>query len=248
MHRFAPLLVLIAILTAPAVFAADNALPGNAGAAPTAGGSPPTAGPNSESEFSRQLYERARHCVVGVKFTFKGELIKQDFVGAGVIVRPDGLVMTSLSLVPENMPDAQLTDFKIVVPSDDKDPVELDAIFQGRDLRTDLAFVKPKDNSTWPAIAFEEKPPAVGDVVWSVGILPQTAGYHPFLMRAVVAANLRGEFQQTLVSGALSSVGSVVFNSHGTAIGYVHRQFGQTTDLSSISDGQLAAQREAAAA
>ena len=39
----------------------------------------------------------------------------------------------------------RMKDFKIIVPRvQDGDPDEIDAVFQGRDERTNLAFIKPK--------------------------------------------------------------------------------------------------------
>src|SRR5690349_19076705 len=69
--------------------------------------------------------------LVAVQYTYEGELGRRDFVGAGLVVSEDGLVMTSISLMPPMLPDEQMKEFKIVIPGDDLN--EIDAQFVGRD-------------------------------------------------------------------------------------------------------------------
>ena len=60
-----------------------------------------------------------------------------------------------------------MKDFKIIVPKMDSDHEELDAEFQGRDERCEMAFVKPKSSGattkrTWTPVKFEATPVAGG--------------------------------------------------------------------------------------
>jgi S1-C subfamily serine protease len=142
-----------------------------------------------------------------------------------------------------------MKEFKIIVPgAQDADDEELEATFVGRDERSEIAFVKagspagattspatqpaPTLARTWQAVHFKTAPILVGDTVLSVGLLPKAAGYRGYFAEATVAALLRGETKQVLVSsGGLTAIGSPVFNTEGTAIGFVNVQMEQSPFL-----------------
>src|SRR5437660_1726300 len=112
----------------------------------------------------KKLYDRVTPSLVAVQYVWESELGRRELTAAGVVVGEGGLVMTSLSLfdVPTRggqfqVPDAQMKEFKIVVPSQSKDADEIDAVFQGRDERTGLAFIRPKETKNWPVLKFEDK-------------------------------------------------------------------------------------------
>jgi len=137
--------------------------------------------------------------------------------------------MIPIQAVSEQIPDEQLKDFKIIIPRMDADNEEIDAEFQGRDERCEMAFVKAKPVDTdkakphtWSPIHFEPIPSQVGDAVTSIGIMPKSGGYHSIYSPAVVSANLRGAIKQIRVAGGgLASPNAPVFNSDGKAIGIV---------------------------
>src|SRR3954452_12307728 len=165
------------------------------------------------NDFAQQLYDRVRSSLVAVQYTFDTELGRHELIFAGVVVSDDGRVLFPLAAVDERFPNEQLTDFKVIVPQDNADPLELDAIFEGRDERSRVAFVKPKDARKWTPLHFEKLSPRIGETVYSVGLLPKIAGYHPYLTRAMVAAYLLGETKQILATdGGLAGVGSPVFS------------------------------------
>jgi serine protease Do len=150
-----------------------------------------------------------------------------DFVGAGIVVRDDGLIMIPMQVADPGIADEQMVDFKIIIPSDaTHDEQEIDAVFQGRDERGDIAFVKPKSSDRkWQALKFEDVPVEVGDRLVSVGMFPRKGGYQTFCTTGVVGAILRGEMPPIVVtSGSLAAVGGPVFNARGQAIGYVNTQ------------------------
>ena len=95
----------------------------------------------------RKLYERVTPSLVAVQFVWESELGRRELVGAGVVVSDDGLVMCSMQMFDLRMPDAQMKEFKIIVPSQTAEHDEIDAVFQGRDERTQTAFVRPKSTS-----------------------------------------------------------------------------------------------------
>ncbi len=191
----------------------------------------PRARGDVEPELARKLYERVSPSLVAVQFVWETELGRRELAGAGVIVSGDGLVMMSIAAVDLRIPDEQMKDFKIIVPRFDKDPEELDAVFQGRDERTNLAFVRAKAPQKWQPIEFEEASYAVGEPVLSVGLLPKDAGYKTYLAQSNIAAQLRGEVPQVMTSGGLAAVGSPVFNVKGQAIGLVNYQSEQSAFL-----------------
>ncbi len=178
-------------------------------------------------EQAQKLYAQVGPSLVAVKYTLTTELQRHELIGAGIVVGADGLVMAPMVLFNVQIPDEQMRDFKIVVPHEDKDPTELDAVFYGRDERTNLAFLKTKEKQDWKPLKFEEGTVAIGDTVVSVGMLPRAANYKPYFMESQVSALLRGETPQVLVQGGLAAVGSPVFTTGGKAVGLVSFQQGQ---------------------
>jgi serine protease Do len=187
-------------------------------------------------DVAQKLCDRITPSLVTVKYTWESELARRELVGAGIVVRDDGLVICQLALMHMGLPDEQLKEFKIVIPDPaGGDPTELDARLHGRDERYNLAFLQPKETGgerKWQPIKFEDVPVNVGDPILSVGRLAETAAYKPYFMESAVSATLRGDTPQILVQGGgLTGVGSPVFNLEGKAIGVVHFQFGQTPFL-----------------
>ena len=188
-------------------------------------------------DVAQALYDRVTPSLVGVKFTWESELGRRELSGAGTVVRDDGLVVCQLAVFDMRIPDEQLREFKIVVPDPaGGDPAELDARLHGRDERYNLAFLQPVDPSAggrkWQPVTFEDVPVRVGETVLSVGLLPEAAGYKTYFAEAAVSVSLRGETPQVLVQGgALTGVGSPVFNAAGKAVGMVNFQQGTTPFL-----------------
>lgn len=179
----------------------------------------------------QELYDRVAPSLVAVKYTWETELERHELIGAGVVITKEGVVMAPLALFGMIVPDDQMKDFKIVVPHQDKEHDELDAILLGRDERSNLAFLKTKESQDWKPIKFEEAPPKIGDVVYSVGLLPEVAAYKPYFMQSQVSALLRGESPQVLTSSGLAALGSPVFDGEGKAIGLVPMQANQSPML-----------------
>src|SRR2546423_2182327 len=179
-------------------------------------------------ETAQKLLETVTPSLVAVQVTWEYEYGKFEYVGPGVVVSDDGLVMMTLSVVSPTIPDAQLKDFKITVPRADKDDEELEAVFCGRDERANLAFVRAKEPRKWTPVKFEDVPVATGERVMSVGMLPKSAGYKTYFQSGLISTKLRGEVPTFLVtSGALAAVGSPVFNMDGKAVGFVDGQSGR---------------------
>jgi serine protease Do len=197
-----------------------------AGAARAADPAPiPSTAPAADSNAAvRQLHDDISPSLVAVKYNFESELGTQELVAAGVIVSSDGLVMIPIGIVtPAIVPDGQMKDFKIVLPSLTQDETEVDAVFEGRDERSSLAFVRAKTPQNWKAVQFVDVPLHVGDKLYAAGLLPKDSGYKTYVTQATVSADtLRGPVPQVLVDGNLTGVGSPVFNDRGQAVGYVH--------------------------
>jgi serine protease Do len=212
-----------AVTTLMIVLIAAAAQVGGALGAPPAPA--PGSNPVSDSATVRKLFERVTPSLVAVQYVWESELGRRELTGAGVVVGDDGLVMTALALFDLRIPDAQMKEFKIIVPSQTSDAEEIDAEFQGRDERSGMAFLKPVKAHQWPKLQFEDVKVNVGDRVYSVGLLPKNAAYKSYLTSGTVSTTLRGELPQVLVvGGGLASIGSPVFNADGKAIGFVNAQ------------------------
>jgi len=178
----------------------------------------------AQAEISpKKLYDEVTPSLVAVQFQFAGETINRELIGPGVVIDADGLIMTPLALFNVGLPDEQLKDFKIIIPSQTKDAEEVDAIFVGRDERANVAFVRAKEKHEWKPVKFEATSAELGETVYSVGLLPKSAAYKSYIMHSTVSAHLRGEVPQELVDTGLAAAGSPVFNSDGKAIGFVNQ-------------------------
>ena len=188
---------------------------------------------------AQKLYDRVSKSLVVVQYTMDGEAGRRELFGQGVIVGGEGLVMVSMAIMPTQIPDEQMKEFKVIIPGDGER--EFEAELLGRDERTDLAFLRTKQKQDWPAIAFEDAPLRIAEPVVSVGLLPKEAGYRAYYAEASVSAMLRGPVPMCLVStGGLTSIGSPVFNAQGKAVGFVGAQQGQNAWLNRSKDGRLA--------
>ncbi len=152
---------------------------------------------------AQKMYDEITPSLVAVQYTVDGEFGRRELIGQGVVIGEDGAVIASLALFPTQIPDEQMKDFKIIIPGDEEK--ELDAVFLGRDERSDLAFLKTKETQKWKALKFEEQALKVGDEVISVGLLPKEAGYKAYYAQARVAALLRGPIPHILTTNGNSA-------------------------------------------
>src|SRR5690349_19971160 len=81
------------------------------------------------------LYERVTPSFVAVKYTWDFELRRQELTGPGLVISEDGLIMCPLGVFNMVIPDAQMKDFKILIPSQEHEADEIEAEFVGRDER-----------------------------------------------------------------------------------------------------------------
>ena len=195
------------------------------------------------SAEAQRIYTRAVPSLVVVQYTWESELGRREVAGPGIVVSEDGTVITPLSLMDPRIPDEQMKDFKVIVPRTEQDNEELEATFLGRDERSDIAFVRPKEKRQWTPLKFVDHEIKVGDRIWSVGVLPKIAGYKAYIVDSRVSALMRGEVPQVLAGSGLASMGSPVFNADGEAIGLVSLQSEQPILLNEPKIGLAAVSR-----
>jgi serine protease Do len=185
-------------------------------------------------DAAQKMVKEVTPSLVAIQYTYDGELGRRDFVGAGLVVSDDGLIMATIAFTPQLLPDQQMKDFKIIIPGDDLK--EIDAIFVGRDERSSVSFIKAKPDAkekhTWVPVKFEDAPSKIGEEIISIGMMGKTASYQAYFTRSLVSANLRGENHHVLVTPeGLAAVGAPVFNAQGKAIGWVPMQLNQSITL-----------------
>ena len=186
-----------------------------------------------DAKRAQELYEKVTPSLVVVQYTYDGEVGRRELAGAGIVVSDEGLVMTTIALFPGQIANSHMKEFKIIIPGDEEK--EIDAVFLGRDERSDMAFVKAKDKSkhAWVPLKLEDVKLGVGQTVCSVGLLPKEAVYRSYYAEAFVSAILRGPVQHILVSpDGVAGVGSPVFDGEGRAVGFVMGQQGRGVLLS----------------
>jgi serine protease Do len=226
----------------PLLFASAVAVASLVGCASKSSTSSSSADVQSTMVTAKSLLETVKPSLVAVRYTFDGEMGRRDLEGTGIVVSSDGLVAFSSGLVPSLLPDAQIIDFRIVLPPNVEGPdeVELKATYLGRDERAELAFARVDDTTrTWKPLKPVDKPVEVGDTVHTVGLLSKNSGYAAYARTATVSARLRGPTPLILTSGDLTSVGSPAFNAAGEFIGIVPEFGGITPFLNPEDDTAL---------
>ena len=183
-----------------------------------------------EEAVVQRIRDQAQPSLVAVQYTWESEFGRREFVGAGIVVSADGLIMAPMALFDYRIPDDQMKQFKLLVPTID-DVDEIDAVFLGRDERANVAFIRAKAKREWTPVKFVAADLRVGQPLVSIGLLPKVAGYRTYAQVGQVSAKLRGEIPQVLVTGGLTTVGSPVFDIQGQAIGFVHYEADQPIAL-----------------
>ena len=208
--------------------------------------------------------------LVVVKYVWDGEAARRELEGIGVVVRADGLVAASLDMMPTVLPDAQLKEFQILVPTRDGDPIEVKAVLVARDERTGLIFLRPDAEEAssqpttqpttaeaatepaadvqWKPAAFGSESPSIGDYVLSVGRLPEGAGYQPYVNVARVSTTAaRPDAAGGRGSQSLTGAGSVVVDrlDASRVIGFIESdrpQLAAVPDRGHEPDGNCSAE------
>src|SRR5437016_3560925 len=85
---------------------------------------------------AQKLCDDVTPSLVAVQYTWQSELGRREIIGSGVVIGADGLVAAPLAEFHQAIPDEQMKEFKIIVPKADADEDELDAVFLGRDERS----------------------------------------------------------------------------------------------------------------
>lgn len=188
--------------------------------------------PMTEFDFDALRGEAASSIVI-LQYVWDGEADRRELEALAIVIDDQGLVMAPADVMPSVLPDSQLTDFKILIPRRDGDPIEVEATLQGRDDRSAVIFVKADPESaatqsttrpiTWRPVEFTNAPLAAGQPLVSVGRLSEDGGYTPYIFAARVAAQLRGPLPTVAVSGDLAGPGSVVLNQAGQVVGIVEQ-------------------------
>lgn len=179
------------------------------------------------------LRDEAAKSVVILQYVWDGEADRRELRALAIVIDDTGLVMAPADIMPAVLPDSQVTDFKILIPRRDGDPIEVDATLQGRDDRSAVIFVKADPESaatqsttrpiTWTPVEFVDAPLEVGQPLVSVGRLGEDGGYTPYLFTSRVATQLRGPLPTVAVDGNLTGPGSVVLNQAGQVVGVVEQ-------------------------
>ena len=74
---------------------------------------------SAPTDAAPKLLKSVTPSLVAVQVTWEYEFGKVEYVGPGVVVSDDGLIMMTLGVVNPSIPDSQLSEFKIIVPRED---------------------------------------------------------------------------------------------------------------------------------
>src|SRR4051812_10304878 len=74
------------------------------------------------TESAADIYKRVTRSLVAVQWIWAYEYGRAEYVGAGVVVRDDGLIAIPMQVADPGIPDSQMGEFKIIIPAtDDRD-------------------------------------------------------------------------------------------------------------------------------
>ena len=151
------------------------------------------------------------------------EMGTREVIGPAFCIKADPPIFISLAL-DARVKAANLTDFRLI-PAGQPDK-QVKAELLGIDPETNITFIKATEPYEWVAVQFARTSSvAFGQPVFSVGLWPLDTGYQPYLGMGYVASFIRVPEQQVYVTGgALTNVGTPVFNAEGVGIGIVGSQ------------------------
>ena len=174
------------------------------------------------------LVDRVQPSLAVVRYTYASEEERRDLEGTCIAIGDGSLFMFASGLTPAQLADAQMVDFRVVLPPGVNGAVEeteLPATFLGRDERADLAYIKLKDaDKRLPPLKPVVKPIELGQPLYSVGLLPKDSGYMPYVRQTQVSAQLRGASPLVLTASGLTNVGSPVFDAAGDFVAFIADQ------------------------
>lgn len=179
--------------------------------------------------FSRSL-SRIMPSVVSVRTSADGDFGRSDFdynIGSGVIVSPEGHILTNHHVISEGGTIQVIT----------KEGNRLDAELVGSDLETDIAVLKVEPAEPLQPVRFKDRsrPVRVGDLVMSVGSpygLPNTAslGIVSAVGRSALGVSRYEHFIQTDAAINYGSSGGALANVHGELVGINTALFSKRLD------------------
>src|SRR5688500_4925082 len=70
----------------------------------------------ADIDTARKLYDKVSPSLVAVQYTLDSEFGRRELIGQGVVIKEEGIIMTSLALFPTQFPDEQMKDFKVILP------------------------------------------------------------------------------------------------------------------------------------
>ena len=190
-----------------------------------------TTQPTTAQSAAESLYDRVTPSLVAVQFTLNYEFGRIEWVGPGVVVSSDGLVLVPGDIVNENFPRRAAAGFQDHRPRhQDKDNEEIPADFQGRDeADNSVAFVKVKtiQRPSRSHLAADQIRRRTAAGRRSPCLLlacspkaPAIARFSP--PRMLPHARSRRDSANPGRSGALGNLGAPVFDENGAAVGMVN--------------------------
>ena len=142
--------------------------------------------------------------------------------GIGICIDTSGLLLTMA--IPAQAKAESISNIRLTLPG--VKAKQMSAELLGMDSLTGIAFLRAKEEHNWSVVAFQKNANvSLGDMVVSAGLNIRAAGAPLVLGLAYVSSEQRIPQRIFCVTGgALSMVGSVVFNAEGRAIGLVTSQ------------------------
>lgn len=171
------------------------------------------------------VYKRAVKSIVRVSYEIATEQKQRSVNVLGTVVTDKGLIVTSGSTFPSNVPMESFRDIKIHL-GDDK-PVVVSGEYLGQDSDLNLAFIlavpDDKTKPDWHPIVFDEKAEIeTGMQVVTLGMLPEKFGYRPGVATGIVSAVIhKPETRGFLNVTGLATYGAPVYSEGEGAIGLV---------------------------
>ncbi len=196
-----------------------------------------------KKDLIRKLTEQHAPCIVTIEFiskeSFLGQERKNEMEAPGVMVSPDGLVLTANSRLqglmsmgmrmrgggPDGMlPQSDTEDIKIIIGDDDSEKYEAKLIARDSDL--DLAWVQIVDTKgrTFKYVDFQNSAQLeVGDSYFGISRLGERFDRVPLVSSSSIAAVVQNP-RPLLVGSDTMSWGGPVFSAHGKVAGFVITQ------------------------
>lgn len=173
----------------------------------------------AEADFE-QLFDERLSSVVAVEFFIQQEVEREPAIAIGLVFDEEGRVVLLDTAIPSWLPPERFKDFRVHHLGEDAEGYE--AVYLGQDYLTGYHYIQISENSEefTPVSKFGSASPKRGDLLWGIGVMGKQWAFLPYFLSGRLSAIEPLPWDIGFSDTPVASPGSVVFDEHGTFVGW----------------------------